>query len=244
MTPSGFQSTVTITHISTATAIINIDGIKILTDPYFSPAGTLADLSHIDGVLLSHENHDNNLDILDYRILNGRHVLIIKDSAKNLAPRPDIRGLDSWESVILVLENKEFTVTRILYRYIPGQEYTGFAIILESFGVSSDGLLNTIWFSGDTVYFNKLKDIRNHWYITAAILNLGYVHAPGKILQITQPDSSSTDGPIQITMDSKEGACIFHELGADILELKVVMEAKGLCNKMCWLAPGVFKRIF
>lgn len=34
------KSSVTITHISTATAIISIDGINFLTDPVFCPAGS------------------------------------------------------------------------------------------------------------------------------------------------------------------------------------------------------------
>ena len=277
MVSSSFNSTVIITHIGTATAIIEIDGVKLLTDPYFSPAGTqydvgvtvlkvsddpalsLADLPHIDGVLLSHENHDDNLDILGRRILDGRHVLTTQDGAKNLAPRPDIHGLDPWESVTLVLGGKEFTVTGTPCRHIPGQECTGFVVTSKSFGVSSDGLPNAIWFSGDTVYFDELKEIRNHWHVTAAILNLGYAHAPGEILQITQPGRDRADGPIQITMDGNEGARIFRELGADVLvpmhfdswnhfkqhgkELKGVMEAEGLSDKVCWLAPGIPKRV-
>lgn len=82
MSPSTFKSTLSITHIGTATALLEIDGVNFLTDPFFSPAGTefdvgpavlkisdnpalgLADLPPIDAVLLSHEDHPDNLDPL------------------------------------------------------------------------------------------------------------------------------------------------------------------------------------
>lgn len=68
------------TFIGTATAILDIDGVRFLTDPFFSPAGTefdigltvlkneespalrLEDLPPIDAILLSHEDHPDNLD--------------------------------------------------------------------------------------------------------------------------------------------------------------------------------------
>ncbi|KAJ3501069.1 hypothetical protein NLJ89_g9508 [Agrocybe chaxingu] len=80
MAASTFKSSVNITHISTAAAIIEIDGVNLLTDPFFSGAGTewdlgiivlknsvtpalaLHDLPPIDAVLLSHEDHPDNLD--------------------------------------------------------------------------------------------------------------------------------------------------------------------------------------
>jgi L-ascorbate metabolism protein UlaG (beta-lactamase superfamily) len=36
MAPSTFTSTISITHIGTATAILSIDGINFLTDPFVS----------------------------------------------------------------------------------------------------------------------------------------------------------------------------------------------------------------
>ncbi|UQC90631.1 uncharacterized protein CLUP02_16161 [Colletotrichum lupini] len=72
---STFKRSFPITHITTAWAILHIDGINFLTDPVFSPAGTewdmgltvlkntkgpatqLEDIPVIDAVLLSHEDH-------------------------------------------------------------------------------------------------------------------------------------------------------------------------------------------
>jgi hypothetical protein len=50
------------------------------------------------------------LDILDRRILYGRHVVTTKDDGQKPAPRPDVRGFDPWESVTLQLGGKEFKI--------------------------------------------------------------------------------------------------------------------------------------
>ncbi|KAF0319416.1 zn-dependent hydrolases of the beta-lactamase [Colletotrichum asianum] len=74
-TSSRFEGKVSVTFIGTATAIIDIDGIRFLTDPFFSPAESfvqsrnvtlkvhenpalnLWDLPPIDAILLGHEDH-------------------------------------------------------------------------------------------------------------------------------------------------------------------------------------------
>lgn len=249
------------THIGTATAILDIDGITFLTDPVFSPAGTefdvivtvlkvsdspalkIDDLPPIDAVLLSHEDHPDNLDDLGRRLLDGRHVFTTMDGAKKLAPRPGVRGLTPWQTVTITLGSKEFQVTATPCQHLPGGECTGFVLTTESFGISPDGRPNAIYFSGDTVYVEELaKTIPEKWRVVAAIFNLGNAQGPGP------------DGPIQITMDGKSAARLFRELGAEVLipmhyeswshfaqlsaELKAVFENEGLKDKVCWLVPG------
>lgn len=92
-------------------------GVKFLTDPVFSLAGTtwprpggrvlentetpalsLEDLPPIDAILLSHEDHPDNLDELGRQLPNGRHVCTTIDGADKLAPRPGVRGLKPWQA--------------------------------------------------------------------------------------------------------------------------------------------------
>ncbi|UKZ91095.1 uncharacterized protein TrAFT101_006091 [Trichoderma asperellum] len=72
---SSFKGSVSVTYIGTATALLQIDNVSFLTDPFFSPSGSEwvrpvvvlkntqdpavkpEDLPHIDAVLLSHEDH-------------------------------------------------------------------------------------------------------------------------------------------------------------------------------------------
>ncbi|KAI9930151.1 hypothetical protein AWENTII_003376 [Aspergillus wentii] len=250
----------TITHIGTATAILDINGTKLLTDPFFSPSGTewdlgiavlkntdtpamsLETLPPIDAVLLSHEDHPDNLDELGRRLLDGRHVLTTKDGEKKLAPRPGVRGISPWETITLAVDGKELRITGTPCQHLPGGECTGFIIEADEFGFSGDGRPNVIYVSGDTVYIPELAKIPEKWNVVVAILNFGSAHAP------------LPDGPLQITMDGKQGARLFRELDADVLvpmhfeswghftqfggELKMVLEGEGLGGKVCWLTPG------
>ncbi|TAQ91389.1 hypothetical protein B7494_g313 [Chlorociboria aeruginascens] len=260
MAPPNFKSTLTITHIGTATAILDIGGIAFLTDPFFSPAGTewdrgvvilkntetpalkLEDLPPIDAVLLSHEDHPDNLDELGRQLLHGRHVLTTIDGAQKLAPRPGVRGLEPWDSVTLSLGGKQFQIIGTPCQHLPGGECTGFIISTEEFGVSPSGKPNAIYFSGDTVYIDELAQIRDKFHIVAAILNLGAA-------TIGMPD-----GPMLITMDGKQATRLFREIEADILvpmhyeswghftqfgkELAKDFEEEGIKDKVCWLTLG------
>jgi L-ascorbate metabolism protein UlaG (beta-lactamase superfamily) len=265
MASTSFQTSLVMTHIGTATAILDIAGVKLLTDPFFSPAGSewdrgvvvlkntdtpplgLENLPPIDAVLLSHEDHPDNLDELGRTLLNGRLVLTTIDGAQKLAPRPGVRGLKPWETVTLVAGGKTFQVTGTPCQHLPGGECTGFIIEAEEFGTSADGRPNVIYFSGDTVWMDEFSTIRSRWHVAAAILNLGKAEVP------------LPEGPLQITMDGKQGAKLFRELEADVLvpmhfeswghfselrdELKSAFEAEGINDKVCWLTPGEAKKV-
>ncbi|KAJ4306231.1 hypothetical protein N0V88_001029 [Collariella sp. IMI 366227] len=266
MTFTPFKSRIEITHIGTATAILSIDGINFLTDPVFSPAGTtwdygpitleitedpamsLANLPVIDAVLLSHEDHPDNLDQLGRRLLDGRHVFTTLDGAKNLSPRPAVRGLHPWETVQATIGGKAFSITGVPTIHVPGDECVGFLVTTAEFG-QTDGKPNAIYFSGDTVYFEELARMREKFHISVAMYNLGRARVP------VGPGGEV----VQITMDGAQAARLFKETGADVLvpmhymswkhftqfdkELKGAFEEAGVLDKVHWLEPGVAKRI-
>lgn len=264
MAPPNFKSTLNITFIGTATAILEIDGVNFLTDPFFSPAGTewdlgitvlktldtpplsLQDLPPIDAVLLSHEDHPDNLDELGRRLLDGRKVITTIDGAKKLHPRPGVRGIHPWETVTLEAGGKRFRVTGTPCQHLPGGECTGFVLTAPDFG-NTDGLPNAIYFSGDTVYVGELAEMRDKFHIAVAMLNLGAAQAP------------LPDGPLQITMDGHQASRLFREIKADILvpmhyeswthfseskdQLAKVFEKEDIQDKVYWLTPGVSQKV-
>ncbi|KAL2266652.1 hypothetical protein VTJ83DRAFT_6004 [Remersonia thermophila] len=258
-----FGAPLSITHIGTATAIINISGVTFLTDPVFSPAGTtwdlgiitlkttstpalsLADLPPIDVVLLSHEDHPDNLDELGRTILDGRHVFTTVDGAKNLAPRPGVRSLQPWETLPLTIGARHFEITGTPCQHLPGGEVTGFIISSPSFG-TTDGKPNAIYFSGDTVYLPELVQMKERFHISVALLNVGKATVP------------LPTGPLVITMDGAQAAKLAREIEADAVvpmhfeswghfaetreELARVLESKeegGVKSRVVWLEPGV-----
>jgi L-ascorbate metabolism protein UlaG (beta-lactamase superfamily) len=265
--PATFGSSLTVTHIGTATAILELDGVTLLTDPYLSPpetswqigpgvsltshyepARTLETLPPIDAVLLSHEDHPDNLDELGRRLLDGRKVLTTLDGAKKLGPRPGVRGIRPWETVPLEIGGKHFDVTGTPCQHLPGGECTGFVVTTTDFG-TTDGLPNAIYFSGDTVYLEELAQIRQKFHISVALLNIGAAMAP---LPGTEP--------LLITMNGKQAAQLFREIGADILipmhfeawdhftegkeKLAEAFQNEGLSDEVRWLEPGVAQKIF
>ena len=264
---STFKSDVEITHIGTATAILSINGINMLTDPFFSPAGTrgltrsasvlentespamaLHDLPVIDAVLLSHENHFDNLDELGRRLLDGRRVFTTPDGAKNLAPRPAVHGLHPWESIETKISGKSFQITATPCVHFPGHECTGLVVTTPDFG-ETNGLPNAIYFSGDTVYIKELAEMRRKFHITIALLNIGAA--------FVTPEPGAD--PLQITMCGKQAARLFRDIEADILvpmhfeswkhftegreALRSAFEAAGVLDYVRWLEPGVTQKI-
>ncbi|KAL2845274.1 beta-lactamase superfamily domain-containing protein [Aspergillus pseudoustus] len=217
-----------VTHIGTATAILEINGVNFLTDPFFSTAGTswdrgrvilkvtedlglrLDQLPVIDAVLLSHEDHPDNLDELGRQLLDGRRVFTTCDGAKNLAPRPPVHGMKAWEEIDIPIAGKQFKIVAVPTKHVPGNECTGFIVTGEDFGHGREGLPNAIYFTGDTVYIDELDSI--------------------------------ADRPrMQITMGGKDGAKLFRALKADVLfgdELRQAFEEEGISDKICWLKGG------
>lgn len=257
--------TLNITHIGTATAVLEINGVNVLTDPFFSPAGTtfpktdefalkvstdpalrLDQLPPIDAILLSHENHEDNLDPLGRRLLDGRRVFTTMDGARNLAPRPAVHGFEPWQAMDVVIGGKRFRVIATPTKHVNGEECTGFLVTGEDFGTGCDGLPNAIYFSGDTVYIPDLARMSNDYHICAAIMNLGNAHAP---------ESLEPGSPLyQITMDGKSAARLFREIKADVLvpmhyeswghftqfgdELRQAFKDEGIEDKVFWLKAG------
>ncbi|KAM0286938.1 hypothetical protein ACHAQH_000622 [Verticillium albo-atrum] len=271
-TCSGFNSKVNITFIGTATSILEVDGVRFLTDPFFSPAKSVYDhperegvrlfnhddpalslkeLPPFDAVLLSHEDHWDNLDDLGRQLLDGRHVFTTMDGAKNLAPRPGVVGMRPWQENTICLGGKTFRITATPADHVPGDECTGFILTTDSFGKHPDGRPNAIYLSGDTVYTDKLPQMADRFHIAAAIMNIGDAR-----FQFEPEPAPMT----QITMGGKDAARLFREIKADWIvpmhydgwdhftqyqaELKKAFEESGVRDHVIWLDPGKPVKIF
>lgn len=143
---------------------------------------------------------------------------------------------------------KKFKVTGIPCKHLPGGEVTGFILESPTFGTSADGKPNVIFWTGDTVYLEQLVQIRDKYHVSVLIMNLGKAEA-----------DLPSEGLVSLTMGGKGGAELARELGADVVapidfdewkhftefgeELRKVFEQEGISDKVCWLTPGVPKRV-
>ncbi|CEI67759.1 hypothetical protein FVEN_g9565 [Fusarium venenatum] len=270
--PAEFKSSISITHVTTATAVLEIDGVKFITDPIFDEAPHDYDLSHLTGqepgavvltvtespkvgikqlpvidcVLLSHEDHVDNLDETGRQLLISRRVITTPDGAKNLCGYPGVSAIQPWQTLKFRLDGEEWSITGIPCVHVPGGEVTGFLLHKESFGVSPDGRPNVFYFTGDTILLeDEFKKIRDQYHVVVALVNLG---------QAMAPNPESPTGFTQITMGGTDAVRMCEILEADMLvpmhfeswthftqdgqALKEVFNAGGISDKVKWLTSG------
>ncbi|GAA1557765.1 MBL fold metallo-hydrolase [Kribbella sancticallisti] len=162
-----------ITHVGGPTALISLGGLSLLTDPAFDepreyhlagrvmtkltgPAVSVASLGPIDAVLLSHDQHKDNLDESGRELLSSVPVVL---STPDAAGRIEgVRGLENWESVELARpDGGTLTVTGLPARHGPEgcEPITG---VVTGFLLSGSDL-PTVYVSGDNASVDLVADL-------------------------------------------------------------------------------------
>jgi L-ascorbate metabolism protein UlaG (beta-lactamase superfamily) len=203
-------SEVRITHTGGPTVLIEVDGWRILTDPTFDPPGrkyhfgwgtssrkvtgpalAAADLGPIDAVLVSHDNHADNLDDTGRALLPAAGLVVTTTpAARRLGSLA--RGLEPWATTRLEARGRtsiEVTATPCrhgppLSRRIAG-DVIGFALRWDG---QEHGVL---WISGDTVLYDGLHQVADRLEVDIAILHLGAVRFP-------------VTGPVRYSMNAQD----------------------------------------
>jgi L-ascorbate metabolism protein UlaG (beta-lactamase superfamily) len=204
------MSAVTITHIGGPTALIEVGGWRLLTDPTFDPPGgsysfgvgigsqkltgpaiAAADLGTIDAVLLSHDHHEDNLDPAGRALLPSAGVVITTASgAKRLGG--SARGLTAWQTTRLEAPDRPaIEVTATPCRHGPPLSHPIVGDVV-GFALNWDGLEHgQLWISGDTVLYDGVRQVANRLKVGTALLHLGGVTFP-------------LSGPLRYTMTARE----------------------------------------
>ncbi|PTB74741.1 Metallo-hydrolase/oxidoreductase [Trichoderma longibrachiatum ATCC 18648] len=262
---STFKGSVSVTHIGTATALLKIDNVTFLTDPLFAPSGTKwdlpiislkvtqgpaikpADLPPIDAILLSHEDHPDNLDEVGRQVLEGKRVFTTKDGAKNIGDKAIVTGMEAGDKATLVVNGRSFEIIATPAEHAPQGECIGFIVTSPDFGTTND-LPNAIFFSGDTVYNQDVANSLKGYHISLALLNLGRAAIP-----VGEPE------PLAITMDGKQAAQLIKDANVEKVvpmhyegwghfsedreEATKAFAEAGVSDKVFWLPRGERKTI-
>lgn len=205
------MSNVHVTRIGGPTALIEVAGWRLLTDPTFDPPGdkysfgwgasshkllgpaiAAADLGRIDAVLLSHDHHGDNLDVAGRALLPDCGTVITTVAGARRLGGATV-GLGPWQTTLL--EAPELPMIEVmatpcrhgppLSRPIAG-EVTGFALRWDG---QEQGVL---WITGDTVLYEGIRDIASRLKVGAMLLHLGGVQFP-------------VTGPVHYTMTAEKG---------------------------------------
>lgn len=247
----------TITLIGGPTALIEIDGFRLLTDPTFDvpgcyhlphvvlekltgPALTAEDIGPVDAVLLSHDQHADNLDNSGRAFLGkaGR-VLTTVVGAQRLGAHAE--GLAPWDSTELgAAEGRALTITATPARHGPAGiepmsgDVIGFVLTSQVSGS------RPIYVTGDTVWYDGVAEVARRF-------------AAGVVLPFA--GAAQTRGPFHLTMDTNDtietarafpdamivplhsdGWAHFRQSGQD---LRATFDALGFGSRLTMLEPGV-----
>ena len=194
-----------ITLIGGPTALIEVDGFRLLTDPTFDAPGayqlphvTLEKLSgpalgaeaigEVDAVLLSHDQHADNLDHSGKAFLaKAKRVLTTVAGAKRLGGHAE--GLLPWATTELDGEDgRSLTITATPARHGPaGIEPLSGDVI--GFVLTSKDKSPPIYISGDTVWYDGVAEVARRFKAGVVLPFAG---------------AAQTRGPFHLTMDTND----------------------------------------
>ena len=247
-----------ITLIGGPTALIEVAGFRLLTDPTFDapgdyelphvkltktvgPALALDAIGPIDAVLLSHDQHSDNLDRSGRELLaRVPRVFTTEIGAKRLGGQAE--GLAPWQSAELSKDGISLRVTAAPARHGPAwiEPLAGDVI---GFVVEAGGT-GAIYVTGDTVWYDGVAEVARRFQPRVVMPFAG---------------AAQTRGPFHLTMDTNdvvETARAFpaalivpvhHDSWAhfrqDGNDLAVTFKALGLAERLRLLSPGVATEI-
>jgi len=255
---------VKLTHLGTATLLIEIGGLRLLTDPVFDPSGTKHAmgwgfastkeyatpkeedaLGPIDAILLSHDQHGDNLDTRGREVLaHAPRVITTRSAVRRLGEDGGrVVGLAPFETTELVKGETKLRITGTPCRHGPPLslpfvgEVTGF--LLEWEGQKR----GPVYITGDTVFYGGITDVASRFDVGVAIMHLG----------------CAAWGPLRFTMNAREATTFaaafpratlvpvhydgwthFKEGRADF---ERAFESANVSERVTWLDKGVARTI-
>jgi L-ascorbate metabolism protein UlaG (beta-lactamase superfamily) len=241
---------VNVTYLGGPMLILEINGLRIMTDPTLDPAGEVftindkpayhktagpatTDIGTIDAVLLSHDQHGDNLDHAGRELVKTvKTTLTTKIGAERLGG--NAAGLAPWESRTLA---NGITVTGTPARHGPkgSEKLTG---DVTGFIVSAGE--TQLYITGDTVFYEGVKEVAGKFNPDYVFIFAGAAKPRGPF-NVTMGTNDAIDtaftfpGAIIIPVHF-EGWSHYTETGE---MLRQSFEALGIADRLLILNPGV-----
>ena len=251
-------SGLTVLLVGGPTAVLELGGLRLLTDPTFSPAGVhesapgrlltktedpalgIDSVGAPDVVLLSHDQHADNLDPAGRELLMSSPLTLTTESgAQRLGGTA--RGLASWHHVTVPRpDGSALEITAVPARHGPEgcEPLTG---DVTGFVLRGEGL-PTVYVSGDNAAVPIVRDIAKRiGAIDVALLFAGAARTSlfdGQPLTLTSADAASAARVLDarwVVPLHVRGWAHFTE---GPVEVQAAFERADLADRLCTLAPG------
>jgi L-ascorbate metabolism protein UlaG (beta-lactamase superfamily) len=247
----------TLTLIGGPTVLVEHAGARFLTDPTFDGPGTYtagpvtliketgpalapSDVGPIDAVLLSHDQHLDNLDHSGREFLKDVPLVLTTPAGAGRLNGASV-GLAPWQSTtVQAATGMPIHITATPARHGPvgveplSGDVTGFVIAA---GETRDG---AIYVSGDTVWYDGVADVARRFDVSLAVLFTG---------------AAEPRGPFQMTMDTNDAIAVANAFPEATLvavhnqgwrhytesqeDLVAAFTALGIRHRLTLLEPGV-----
>jgi L-ascorbate metabolism protein UlaG (beta-lactamase superfamily) len=247
---------VKLTHIGGPTCLIELNGFRLITDPTFDepgeyvsprvtlrkvkgPALSLPEVGRIDAVLLSHDQHADNLDRAGREMLRtAERVFTTTAGAARLGN--DTVGLEPWHTATISGDDgRLLEITATPARHGPvgiepiAGDVTGFVL------ANTDHGMRPIYITGDTVWYEGVAEVAKRWDAGLVVLFAG---------------AAQTRGPFDLTMNCNDAVETAHafpnavilpihcdgwaHFTEDAEDLRKTFVALGLAERLQVIATG------
>ena len=243
-----------LTLIGGPTVLIDLAGFRLLTDPTFNPPGRYASgrielektagpalaasaLGPLDAVLLSHDQHADNLDPAGRALLGTvGQTLTTLAGAGRLGGTA--RGLAPFETIRLDRPGGGLFVTATPARHGPvGIEPISGDVVGFLLGTEQPG--DSIYITGDTVWYEGIAEVARHFAPKLVILFAGGAEPRGAFhMTMDSNDAIETAHAFpqaRIAAAHTEGWAHFTESAAELAQSFATL---GLGERFVRLEPG------
>jgi len=247
----------TLTLIGGPSVLIEFAGARFLTDPTFDGPGTYSagpvtlvkrtgpalapsEIGRIDAVLLSHDQHFDNLDHAGREFLKGVPLVLTTPEGAGRLKGSSV-GLAPWQTVeVPVPGDRTIRITATPARHGPvgveplSGDVTGFVV------AAGDDGSDALYVSGDTVWYEGVAEVARRFAVSVAVLFTG---------------AAEPRGPFQMTMDTNDAIAVANAFPDAALvavhndgwqhytesqnDIAAAFAALGIRNRLTLLEPGV-----
>lgn len=246
-----------LTYIGGPTVLVEWGGLRLLTDPTFDPLGTRYPtasytlrktmdpaigpdaLGPVDAVLLSHDHHFDNLDHAGRRLVDQTKPVFTTVAGASRVGGGAV-GLVPWQSIeIDAPGGRVLHVMATPARHGPAHADRGPVIgFVLHFLDDPD---HQLYLSGDTVWFEGVRDVSRRCSVRVAVLFMGAARVPAVG---EWPLTFTASEGVEAARAFSDAAIVpvhyegWEHFSESRVEITQTFDQAGLGHRLCWLPAG------